>query len=163
MRMLLTKSYNTVPTIIIVPLTLFLYVCYCYEGFLHCEFVCLPFLQDHRETFRFLTSSGVHLVQTNFHFLRTVFSSQLKSKVGNILPRIQYYGLSWISVPVPHTTQCKNRFIPFPGQRENNSPSLSLSHVCVSVLDSNLSHIFLRGTRYDHMSKKDNCWGSTCI
>ena len=40
----------------------------------------LLFLQDHRETDRFL-----QLPQTNFHFHHAVFSSHLKSKVGNIL------------------------------------------------------------------------------
>ena len=57
------------------------------SGCLHGEFVSLLFLQDHRETDRFLASSGVQLVQTNFHFLRVVFSSQLKSRVVNILDK----------------------------------------------------------------------------
>ena len=48
---------------------------------LHCEFVCLLFLQTHREADHVLTTSGVHLV----HFRHTVFSSHLKSKVGHIL------------------------------------------------------------------------------
>ena len=30
-------------------------------GHLHCELVCLVFLQDHRETDRFLPDSGIHL------------------------------------------------------------------------------------------------------
>jgi len=67
-------------------------------GRLHCEFVrLLLFFQAHRETDRFLTASGVQLEQTNyFHFLRTAFSSQLKSKVDNILAnlRLHHYGLS---------------------------------------------------------------------
>jgi hypothetical protein len=41
----------------------------------------------HRETDRFLAASGVQLAQTNFHFHRTAFSSQLKSKVGKILAK----------------------------------------------------------------------------
>ncbi len=32
------------------------------SGRLHCEFVCLLFLQAHRETDRFLSDSGVQLV-----------------------------------------------------------------------------------------------------
>jgi hypothetical protein len=44
-------------------------------------------LQTHRETDRFLATSGFHLPQTNFHFRRSAFSSQLKSKVGNILAK----------------------------------------------------------------------------
>ena len=55
------------------------------SGSLHSEFVRLLFLQAHRETVRFLATSGVHLVETNHHFRRTVFTSQLKSKVGHIL------------------------------------------------------------------------------
>ena len=51
----------------------------------HGEFVSLPFLQAHRETDRFLADSGVQLAQTNFHFRHMVFSSHLKSRVGNIL------------------------------------------------------------------------------
>ena len=55
------------------------------SGRLHSEFVRLLFLQDHRETDRFFSSSGVQLAQTDrdqFHFLRAAFSSGLKSKVG---------------------------------------------------------------------------------
>ena len=44
---------------------------------LHGEFVCLLFLQAHRETDRFLTASGVQLAQKHFHFRRAAFSSQL--------------------------------------------------------------------------------------
>jgi hypothetical protein len=67
MRLLLTKAYNTVLIIIILPLTLFplcllLPVCHGL-GCLHSEFVRLLFLQDHRETscrFRSL-ASAIHL------------------------------------------------------------------------------------------------------
>ncbi len=55
---------------------------------LHSEFVRLLFLQAHRETDRFFAASGVHLAQPNsglFHFHRTVFSDQLKAKVGSTL------------------------------------------------------------------------------
>ena len=48
-------------------------------GCLHGEFVCLLFLQAHRETDRFLAASGVQLAQTSFHFRHAAFSSQLKS------------------------------------------------------------------------------------
>ncbi len=54
------------------------------------EFVCLLFLQAHRETGRFFAASGVQLAQSNrgqFHYRRAVFSSQLKSKIGNILAK----------------------------------------------------------------------------
>jgi hypothetical protein len=54
------------------------------SGRLHSEFVRLLFLQTHRETDRFFTTSGVQLVQTNcglFHFHRVEFSSQLISRV----------------------------------------------------------------------------------
>jgi hypothetical protein len=59
---------------------------------LHSEFVCLLFLQFHRETDRFFAVSGVELAQSNsglFHFRHTTFSSQLKSKVGNTLTIVQ--------------------------------------------------------------------------
>ena len=58
------------------------------SGRLHSEFVRLLFLQAHRETDRFFAASGVQLSQHGrgqFHFRRAAFSSQLKSKVGNIL------------------------------------------------------------------------------
>jgi hypothetical protein len=63
------------------------------SGRLHCEFVRLLFLQAHRETDRFFAASGVQLAQSNlfnqtqFHYRRAAFSSQLKSKVGNILAK----------------------------------------------------------------------------
>ena len=50
----------------------------------------LLFLQAHRETDRFFAASGVQLEQSTsdqFHYRHTVFSSQLKSKVGNILTK----------------------------------------------------------------------------
>ena len=74
-------DYNNRPshTIVFIP------VITSTSGWLHCEFVCLLFLQDHQETDRFLASSGVHLVQIHFHFHLSVFSSQLKSKVDHIL------------------------------------------------------------------------------
>jgi hypothetical protein len=48
----------------------------------------LLFLQTHRGTDRFFSSSGVQLPQSisdQFHYRRAAFSSQLKSKIGNIL------------------------------------------------------------------------------
>ena len=56
-------------------------------GRLHCEFVRLLFLQARRETDCFLAASGVELAQTDHHFRRAAFSSQLKSKVGHILAK----------------------------------------------------------------------------
>jgi hypothetical protein len=58
------------------------------SGCLHGEFVRLLFLQTHRETDRIFSASGVQLPQSTsgqFHYRRLAFSSQLKSKVGNIL------------------------------------------------------------------------------
>ena len=105
------------------------------RGRLHGEFVCLLFLQAHRETDRFIAASGVQLAETKFHFRRAAFSSQLKSKVGHILAKpaalrinlnidgspiasrshthpshtqnslILTSSLS-LGVPVPRTTQC---------------------------------------------------------
>jgi hypothetical protein len=61
------------------------------SGSLHSEFVRLLFLQAHRETDRFFAASGVQLPQTNpggqFHFHRTDFLQQLKSKVGLALAK----------------------------------------------------------------------------
>jgi hypothetical protein len=60
------------------------------SGRLHSEFVRLLFLQDHRETDRLFTTSGVQLVHTQrgmFHFRRASFSGQIKAKVGSTLPK----------------------------------------------------------------------------
>ena len=60
------------------------------SGRLHSEFVSLLFLQAHRETDRFFAASGVQLAQHDrgqFHYLRAAFSSQRKSKIGNILAK----------------------------------------------------------------------------
>jgi hypothetical protein len=60
------------------------------SGRLHSEFVRLLFLQDHRKTDRFFEASGVQLPQHDrgqFHYKHVVFSSHLKSKVGNILSK----------------------------------------------------------------------------
>ncbi len=54
------------------------------SGRLHSEFVRLLFLQTHRETDRFFTTSGVQLPETDrvqFHFRRVAFSDQVKNKV----------------------------------------------------------------------------------
>ena len=61
------------------------------SGRLHSEFVCLLFLQTHRQTDRFFPPSGVHLPQHDrgqFHFHHVSFSSQIKSKVGNTLVKV---------------------------------------------------------------------------
>ena len=59
------------------------------SGRLHCEFVRLLFLRAHRETDCFFAASGVQLAQSTggqFHY-RAAFSSQLRSKVGNMLAK----------------------------------------------------------------------------
>ena len=62
MSLLLTKSYNTVLTMIIVPLTLFpLWLILLVLQDLHCELLRLLFLQTHRETHSFLVPSGVQI------------------------------------------------------------------------------------------------------
>jgi hypothetical protein len=58
------------------------------SGRLHSEFVCLLFLQDHKETDRFFATLGVQFPQSTsgqFHYHRTEFSSQVQSKIDNIL------------------------------------------------------------------------------
>ncbi len=62
------------------------------SGRLHSEFIRILFLQDHRETDRFFTVSGVLSVQSDrrfFHYLRTTFSSMFKSRVRNILTKVE--------------------------------------------------------------------------
>ncbi len=57
---------------------------------LHREFWRLLFLQAHRETDRFFAASEVQLAQStsgHFHYRRAAFSSQLKSKIGNIFAK----------------------------------------------------------------------------
>jgi hypothetical protein len=52
--------------------------------------VRLFFLQVHQETDRFFAASRVQLAQSNrgqFHFRCAAFSSQLKSKAGNIFAK----------------------------------------------------------------------------
>ena len=140
MRLSLTKFDSIALTIIIVSLTLspFMTAIASTSGLLHSELVRLLLLQAHRETDRFFASSGVHLAQSDrgqFHYRRAVFSSQVKSQVGNILAkaaalwitlnidgapiaskshthpshsrtsRLLTSSLS-LSVPVPHPTQC---------------------------------------------------------
>jgi hypothetical protein len=60
------------------------------SGHLHSEFIRILFLQAHRETDRFFSTSGVMSSQSDrgfFHYRLTVFSSILKSRVGNILAK----------------------------------------------------------------------------
>ena len=62
------------------------------SGRLHSEFVRLLFLQAHRETDRFFSDSGVqlpHSTSGQFHYHRPAFSSQLKSKIDNILTKAE--------------------------------------------------------------------------
>ena len=62
------------------------------SGRLRSEFVCLLFLQAHRETDRFFAASGVQLAQSTsgqYHYKRAAFSSQLRAKVGNILAKAE--------------------------------------------------------------------------
>ena len=68
------------------------------SGRLRSEFVRLLFLQGHRETDRFFATSGVQLAQhyrDQFHYHRTVFSSQFKSRVDNILVKVAGLRITW--------------------------------------------------------------------
>jgi hypothetical protein len=79
------------------------------SGRLHSEFVCLLFLQDHRETDLFFAASGVQLAHSTsgqFHYRRAAFSSQIKSlesKIVNILTKtsVLHITLNIDGVPVP--------------------------------------------------------------
>ena len=88
-----TRSESIELTIIITHLTLShlcLLVLVRLGGYIHSEFVRLLFLQAHRETDRFFAASGVQVAQPTsglFHFRRTAFSSQLKSKIGSTLAK----------------------------------------------------------------------------
>jgi len=60
------------------------------SGSLRSEFVRLLFLQTHRKTDHFFPASGVQLAQSDrdqFHHRHVLFSSQIKSKVDNILTK----------------------------------------------------------------------------
>ncbi len=59
------------------------------SGRLHSEFIRILFLQTHRETDRFFTTSGVLSAQSRgfFHYHHAAFSSMIKSRVGNILTK----------------------------------------------------------------------------
>jgi hypothetical protein len=79
------------------------------SGRLHNEFVRLLFLQTHRETDCFFTSSGVQSAQSDrdqFHFRRVAFLRQLKSKVDLTLPKASATSSLSLGVPVPRPTQC---------------------------------------------------------
>jgi hypothetical protein len=95
MRLLLTRSESIELTTTITdnnpPNTVsFMSAIASTSGRLHSEFVRLLFLQAHRETDRFFAASGVQLAQhdrVQFHFRRTAFASQLKSRVGLALAK----------------------------------------------------------------------------
>ncbi len=58
------------------------------SGRLHSEFIRLLFLQTHRETDHFFAASGVQPPQSNhgtFHYTRSAFLSQIKSKIDSSL------------------------------------------------------------------------------
>ena len=65
------------------------------SGRLHSEFVCLLFLQPHRETERFFAASGVHLAQSTsgqFHFKRVASPHILNQKSATFSPSLQHCG-----------------------------------------------------------------------
>jgi hypothetical protein len=67
------------------------------SGRLHSEFIRFLFLQSHRETDRFFTTSGVLSAQSDrgfFYYLLTAFSSMIKSRVGNILAKAEDYRIN---------------------------------------------------------------------
>jgi hypothetical protein len=62
------------------------------SGRLHSEFIRILFLQAHRETDRFFVTSGVMSAESDrgfFHYRREGFSSIIKSRVGNILTKVE--------------------------------------------------------------------------
>jgi hypothetical protein len=68
------------------------------SGRIHREFVGLLFLQSHREIDRCSEVSGVQLPESNnglFHHRSGAFSSQFKSKIGNILGEVPTLRITW--------------------------------------------------------------------
>jgi hypothetical protein len=71
--------------------------------------VRLLFLQAHQETDRFFAASGVQLAQSTgglFHFRRAAFSSQLESKVDDILAKLRKLGVKMPSSFLAHSFTC---------------------------------------------------------
>jgi hypothetical protein len=72
-------KYDSIPLIIIiVPLTLSPLYLLLLVHRIHCEFVCLLFLQTHRETDHYFVTSGVQLVQSisdqlHYHLVTVVY------------------------------------------------------------------------------------------
>jgi hypothetical protein len=82
------------------------------SGRLHSEFIRLLFLQAHRETDRFFEASGVQSAQSDrgfCHFRRAVFSSMLKSHVGNILAKATALriNLNLNGAPIASNSHCE--------------------------------------------------------
>jgi hypothetical protein len=90
MRLSLTKLENIALTIITI-LRMLSVLCLLVRPETYIVTVCdFYFFEVHRETDRFFAVSGVQFAQPDrgqFHYHRTVFSSQLKSKCGNILSK----------------------------------------------------------------------------
>ena len=140
MSLPLTKLENIVLIIITIPLTLsplYLLLLVRLGGYTVnlCSFYFYKFIG---KLTAFFAASGVQLVQHHcdqFHYRLTVFSSQLKSKIGNILTKSSSLWILlnidgapvvsrslthpshsqtsrlltsslFLGVPVPHTTQC---------------------------------------------------------
>ena len=106
------------------------------SGRLHSELVRFLFLQTHRETDLFFQTSRVQLVthdRVQFHFLRSTYSSQLKSKVGNILAKAVELRiiLNIDGTPVTsisHTHPSHSQTYPNPSSNPNtSSPTLTLA------------------------------------
>jgi hypothetical protein len=85
------------------------------SGRLHSEFVWLLFLQTHRETDRFFSSSGVQFPQhdrDHFHFHRLDFSWYLKSKVGLTLTKVAVLRITFNINGTPITCKSHTRHSP---------------------------------------------------
>jgi hypothetical protein len=93
--------------------------------------VRLLFLQVHWETDRFFAVSGLQIVQSNsdrqFDYRHTVFSSQIKSKCGNILPTTTTLRILLDIDTTPMTS------------RSHTHPSHSQTRLLTRLLTSSLS------------------------
>jgi hypothetical protein len=105
------------------------------SGRSHIEFVCLLFLQTHRETDRFFAASGVQLAQHDrgkFHYHRATFSSHLRSKCGSIHAKTAALRIT-LKIDGP----------PIVSQTHTHPSHSETSRLLTPLLTSSLSLVFL--------------------
>jgi hypothetical protein len=131
------------------------------SGRLHSEFVCPLFLQSHRETDRFFSTSGVqfpHSTSGQFHCRHTVFSSQLKSKIGNILVKTTSLRITLDIDGSP----LKSRSHTHPSRLENNQKGPHLTRESCTVFNT-LFLCNMTNCHYERFSTVSPPAPSTCF